>query len=238
MKRKFLIAAGLLCLGTSPALAFSMPAMAPDMAKAVKDVWAGQMAADQATPGKAGIFDAGEAWMSEAVPAKSVTDAATVQKASFDTSLKAGDMLAKADDVMKADDSFAKTDDMAAKSVDLAAAAGPSEPVMKTDTMPAAAAYPACSRSRSDDHCIQLYEPGVRAQVAEWNRTASGTETGMGGPYEPVDSTLAGEMGGTSMPAASEYTGTGGPLATTDYPPCSRTVTDRCIQLYERGVAR
>jgi hypothetical protein len=28
-----------------------------------------------------------------------------------------------------------------------------------------------------------------------------------------------------------DYTRTGG------YPPCSRTVTDRCIQLYERGVA-
>lgn len=26
--------------------------------------------------------------------------------------------------------------------------------------------------------------------------------------------------------------------ATTDYPPCSRTVTDSCIQTYERGVRR
>ncbi|MBV9884779.1 MAG: hypothetical protein JO276_17355 [Sphingomonadaceae bacterium] len=225
MTRKFLIAAGLLCLGTSPAFAFSIPPMAPDMAKAVKDVWADQMAAE-----KPSIFDTGEAWMSQAVPAKPVSGAAIVEKASFDT-VKAGEPMAKADDML------AKPDDVAAKSVDAVTDMGPSEPVLKTDPLPAAA-YPPCSRSRSDDHCIQLYEPGVRAQVAEWNRTSSGAETAMGGPYEPVDTTLAGEIGGTSMPAGSEYSGVGGPLETTAYPPCSRTVTDRCIQTYERGRAR
>ena len=34
----------------------------------------------------------------------------------------------------------------------------------------------------------------------------------------------------------AEYTGVGGPIAETGYPACSATVTDRCIQLYERGV--
>jgi hypothetical protein len=232
MKRKYLIAAGLLCLGTGPAFAFSMPAMAPDMAKAVKDVWADQMAAQ-----KPGIVAAGESWMSDAAPAKAASPAALVEKASFDT-MKAGDMLAKSDGAMPADGGFAKADDLTAKPLDLAAA-GPSEPVLKADAT--SSSYPPCSRSSSDDHCIQLYERGVRGQVAEWNRTASGTETAMGGPYEPVatsDATLAGEMGGASMPAGSEYTGVGGPVAASDYPPCSRTVTDRCIQLYERGVGR
>ena len=41
---------------------------------------------------------------------------------------------------------------------------------------------------------------------------------GVGGPY--VD---------PSQPPAPQ-------AATSDYPPCSRTVTDHCIQTYERGV--
>lgn len=57
------------------------------------------------------------------------------------------------------------------------------------------------------------------------------------------DVTLAGELGGPSkpaMPAGEQYTGMGGPIddGADDYPPCSRTVRDRCIQLYERGVGR
>jgi len=147
--------------------------------------------------------------------------------------------------------------DLSVKPDDAVAKSGPSEAVMANAT-PAAAAYPACRPGAGDDHCIQLYEPGVRAQLAGWNRAASGTDSAMGGPYEPVDTTLAGEMGGTSlgtngdgvidpakgetadaaMPAGAEYTGTGGPLEEVDYPPCSRTVTDSCIQLYERGVHR
>jgi hypothetical protein len=43
---------------------------------------------------------------------------------------------------------------------------------------------------------------------------------GVGGPY--VD---------PSQPPAPQ-------AATGDYPPCSRTVTDHCIQTYERGVRR
>jgi len=206
MKQKFLIAAGLLCLGTSPALAYAMPDMAPDMAKAVKQVWADQTKAEQPS-----IFETGEAWMGTAKAPKPSFAAATVEKDAID---------------------------MPAKSDASLAMAGPSEPVMQPSAIPAAAAYPACRRDAADDHCIQLYEPGVRAQIAEWNRSASGAGTAMGGPYEPADSTLAGEMGGSSMPAGAQYTGTGGPLETVDYPPCSRTVTDRCIQLYERGVHR
>ena len=152
MQRKLLIAAGLFCLGTSPAFAFTLPPMAPDMTKAVKQVWADQLKAEQA----AATINAGETWMG---PAKSA--GLTVEKASFD---------------------LAKSDDLDAK-------AGPSEPIMKPEPKPATA-----------------------------------------------DATLAGELGGRST--AAQYTGMGGPLEEVDYPPCSRTVTDRCIQLYERGVRR
>jgi hypothetical protein len=68
---------------------------------------------------------------------------------------------------------------------------------MATTSIPAAAAYPPCRPGAGDDHCIQLYEPGVRAQLAGWNRLASGSDSAMGGPYEPVDTTLAGELGGS-----------------------------------------
>jgi hypothetical protein len=132
MKHRILIAAGLLCLG-GPAFAFAIPAMAPDMAKAVKDVWADQMASE-----KPSLFDTGEAWMSDAKPTMDKID----------------------------------------------------------------------------------------------------TETGMVAAAKPVDPTLAGELGDASTPAGAQYNGVGGPVEEVDYPPCSRTVTDRCIQLYERGVHR
>lgn len=59
---------------------------------------------------------------------------------------------------------------------------------------PAAQNYPACRPGRGDDNCIQLYEPGVRQQLASWNRETGGfagtgeTQVAMGGPYEPADS--------------------------------------------------
>jgi hypothetical protein len=183
MKRKILIAVGLACLGTSPAFAFSIPKMAPDMAKAVKDVWVDQMATEQP-----GIFDTGEAWMGEAKAPKMISAGAD----SFDESLAAGDAeaVAKTEGLGDPDlDLSVKPDDDLAKS-------GPSEAVMATTSTPAAAAYPPCRPGAGDDHCIQLYEPGVRAQLAGWNRAASGSDSAMGGPYEPVDTTLAGELGG------------------------------------------
>ena len=64
---------------------------------------------------------------------------------------------------------------------------------------PAAQNYPPCRPGPGDDNCIQLYEPGVRAQLASWNRPTGGLGDGqpavaMGGPYEPVE-------GGTSETA-------------------------------------
>jgi hypothetical protein len=56
---------------------------------------------------------------------------------------------------------------------------------------PAAQNYPACRPGPGDDNCIQLYEPGVRLALAGWTQPtgglADGTQTAMGGPYEPVD---------------------------------------------------
>jgi hypothetical protein len=193
MKRKFLIAAGLLCLGTSPAFAFTIPSMAPDMAKAVKEIWTDQMAAEQP-----GIFDAGEAWMG-------VAKAPKVESAAASDEMLVGKSL-----------KVEATDEAnLAKS-------GPSEAVLQPTSLPAAAAYPPCSRGAGDDHCIQLYERGVRAQLADSSAAK--------GPVQSADATLAGEMGGTSMPAGAQYTGTGGPLEEVDYPPCSRTIRDRCTQ--------
>ena len=57
---------------------------------------------------------------------------------------------------------------------------------------PATMNYPPCDPGPGDDRCIQLYEPGVRAQPASWNHETGGlldhsATTAMGGPYEPVD---------------------------------------------------
>ena len=127
---------------------------------------------------------------------------------------------------------------------------------------PATQNYPACDPGPGDDHCIQLYEPGVRAQLASWNRPTGGladgtATTAMGGPYEPVDETKVetaaadvgmngdvavdpapGETSDTELAAHGELQGVGGPVeAQSGYPPCDPGPgDDRCIQLYERGV--
>ena len=115
--------------------------------------------------------------------------------------------------------------------------------------------YPPCSPGPGDDRCIQLYEPGVRTQLAAWNEPTGGladhsATTAMGGPYEPVedDVRLAAVDHDSGMkPAASdpqlaehgEYQGVGGPIESqSGYPPCSPGPgDDRCIQLYESGVS-
>ena len=49
--------------------------------------------------------------------------------------------------------------------------------------------YPPCRPGPGDDHCIQLYERGVRSAYADWRRrqqgaTDQGAEVAMGGPME------------------------------------------------------
>ena len=90
---------------------------------------------------------------------------------------------------------------------------GPDEGLDEVDV--AAVTYRPCRPGPGDDRCIQLYERGVRSAYAAWLRDA---ETG-----KPADRTAV-----------------GGPIERrTGYPPCRRgRADDRCIQLYERGVAR
>jgi len=74
---------------------------------------------------------------------------------------------------------------------------------------PAAGNYPPCAPGPGDDNCIQLYEPGVEVALASWNaptgglsqpgeamasaETALEPDTGVGGPYEPVDVAMNGD---------------------------------------------
>ncbi|HEX8225879.1 MAG TPA: hypothetical protein VF605_18895 [Allosphingosinicella sp.] len=97
--------------------------------------------------------------------------------------------------------------------------------------------YPACSKTVTD-RCIQLYERGVSsaANLALNERlgrgsamaaaTPSATPTARGGPYEPLRYDPSATRNWTPRASAD------------DYPPCSRLITDRCIQLHERGVRR
>jgi hypothetical protein len=131
---------------------------------------------------------------------------------------------------------------------------------------PATTNYPPCDPGPGDDNCIQLYEPGVEVALASWNQPTGGLAdgsqamasadtsdelTGVGGPYEGVDSDLAMAGDGKTDVAAGEteaaelasgdgtfvHDGVGGPVVETGYPPCTGSPSDdRCIQLYERGV--
>ncbi|HEV7661317.1 MAG TPA: hypothetical protein VGO55_15870 [Allosphingosinicella sp.] len=87
-----------------------------------------------------------------------------------------------ADDVAPAPVTLAVADVAPAPETTLAAAIAP---------RPAEQNYPACRPGPGDDNCIQLYEPGVRLALASWTQPtgglADGTQTAMGGPYEPVD---------------------------------------------------
>jgi hypothetical protein len=91
---------------------------------------------------------------------------------------------------------------------------GPLEEV--TTTQAVATEYPPCRPGPGDDHCIQLYEPGVRAALASWQPRAGltdtqvaatdttlagemGAATGVGGPYEPVEEAAAMPMNGDGV---------------------------------------
>ena len=87
---------------------------------------------------------------------------------------------------------------------------------------------PHCSRTITD-RCIQLYERGVRTRANLALNERLGMDdrmAAMGGPYEPTAEPLGARS--EAWPRTSR----------SDYPACSRTVTDRCIQLHERGVRR
>ena len=136
-------------------------------------------------------------------------------------------------------------------------------PIEGSDTIdlsprPAASNYPPCDPGPGDDRCIQLYEPGVRARLASWNRSSGGlgnsAMSAVGGPYEPLDDSsdelaMNNDVASDSAVDAtyaededvarhSEYSGIGGPIeAQSGYPACSPGAgDDSCIQLYEAGV--
>ena len=59
---------------------------------------------------------------------------------------------------------------------------------------PASENYPPCDPGPGDDNCIQLYEPGVRDNLAGWTGSSGGaldarSSTGMGGPLEATATT-------------------------------------------------
>ena len=175
-------------------------------------------------------------------------------------------MLDKSDDKTMLDASDGKIETASVDKVDESATGmgGPIEqvdagPIADLTPRPATQDYPPCDPGPGDDNCIQLYEPGVRAQLASWNQPTGGladsnSTTAMGGPYEPVDEArveaasadtvattapaVGEETGETELAAHSDMQGVGGPVeAQSGYPPCSPGPgDDRCIQLYERGV--
>jgi hypothetical protein len=70
-----------------------------------------------------------------------------------------------------------------------------------------------------------------------------------GGGYPPCGAEMGGATSGGAMAGGTGETmaggtggtmsgGTGGTMAAGNLPRCSRTVTDRCVQSYERGVRR
>ena len=133
---------------------------------------------------------------------------------------------------------------------------------LDTSPRPATTNYPPCHRGGGDDNCIQLYERGVRTALNDWAQPTGGLVGHGAAPVQTAmtDTSESSEVLATpdartpvttadaasAMAAAAatsgtdlaQYQGMGGPEenAQTGYPPCSRTVTDRCIQLYERGV--
>lgn len=90
----------------------------------------------------------------------------------------------------------------------LVSASPPSDPIPWEDEE-SLRDYPACS-GKVTDRCIQTTERGAanRNQLARNYHAEDMTAPARGGPHEAV---------GTKH-------------AANDYPPCSRTVTDRCIQ--------
>ena len=104
--------------------------------------------------------------------------------------------------------------------------------------------YPPCSKTVKD-RCIQLYERGVatKANLALNERLGrDGTRMAAAPPPAPVIRTVPTpprrSVGGPYEPLPYDRSAiTGWPAGTRGeaYPPCTRLITDRCIQMYEGG---
>lgn len=137
-----------------------------------------------------GDADGGDVVPKEAGRASGTRVAGTAQKASLVADHGGSDEMALAE----GGSDYASADGVdVAGAVDMAGSAnlGASADMGQTADMSMAQAtqssmdsWPACRPGPGDDHCIQLYEGGVRAAYAQWS---SGRERlAMGGPEEPV----------------------------------------------------
>lgn len=204
--KAYVMAAGALLMGTSAyaydagksfdARLMSQPDkmaavdQSQQMKKSVQDVLSDAKDDAVLQPASAVTWDSTDAaakWQ----PASAVTwdsaDQAKVDTGAGDPNL---DLAVDPDSAPVADEAAAEAD--VAQGV-----GGPEEAVQVASAdlvpRPAAGNYPACRPGPGDDRCIQLYEPGVRQQLASWNQSTGGfadgaTQTAMGGPYEPVES--------------------------------------------------
>jgi hypothetical protein len=84
------------------------------------------------------------------------------------------------------------------------------------------------------DRCIQLYERGVRARANLDMNARLGPDRAAGTMMasRPMRPAVGGPMEDVPMAPA---VGPSPRVEREAYPACSRTITDRCIQLYERG---
>ena len=64
--------------------------------------------------------------------------------------------------------------------------------------------WPVCRPGPGDDRCIQAYERGVKESYDQW--AMGGSDTGMGGPFEPVDEKT---LKGSTMTGSTDAMWTG-----------------------------
>jgi hypothetical protein len=183
--KRIIITAGALLLGTS---AF---AWAPSSVPVAQDIKAPLAASEGKAPAATLVAKSND------LP-KVASDSDDLATASADK----GDKLVTAD----ADLDLAISPDSLDKGI-----GGPLEEVdAPAATTSTTAGYPPCRPGPGDDHCIQLYEPGVRAALASWNPPADtvlaaemgespAEATGVGGPYEPVDTASVMPMEGDGV---------------------------------------
>jgi hypothetical protein len=236
--KKFPIAAAALLFGSS---AYAMiPSTQPTGVWVEKDPYAvTQTAALGSAAGVAPAFQAAAVdWWNVAEPVAYVPDRKPAPKSvAAGETVKAEAMASQAaiDDAMIAAHEDAIAADVQLAAYNAAVQPAPAAPVDATlytasaDTVsaadqpvqmaaadltprPAAQNYPACRPGPGDDHCIQLYEPGVEQRLAAWQQPTGGfagagdTQVAMGGPYEALDDSAV-ETARADIPEGSELDG-------------------------------
>ena len=195
--RKFPIAAAALLLGTSAYAAVT--STEPSGVWVNKDPWtvggttalgAAAVQAMQAQPAAVDWWGADKPATFEAAAAEFKADdevKADIELAASDDFTTADEeweaaaaAKAAADTDSEAVDSEVEADTVETSTLDEApvpveeGVGGPYEAVAEATPRAAAQNYPACRPGPGDDRCIQLYEPGVRAELATWNQPSGG----------------------------------------------------------------